>query len=168
MPLLYTATAIRTYSGLLVDVLNPETDNFQIEDIAHALSQLCRYGGHSPRFYSVAQHSYLCARMAPVKLQMQALMHDASEAYLCDVPSPIKPALKNYQVIEEHLMVVIAKRFGFQYPLDEQIHEIDKIILHQEWDELIMGKGTTRFNTWSPEFAKHMFLDMFYEIRINT
>lgn len=167
MPLLYTTTAIRTVSGLVVDVLNPEVEQIQIEDIAHSLSHLCRFGGHVPKFYSVAQHSYLCARMATVEHQLAALLHDASEAYLVDVPSPIKPVLKNYQVLEDHLMVVIARRFGFKYPLDESVHEIDKIMLNQEWEELIMQKGASRFNTWSPEFAKHMFLDMFYEIKIN-
>jgi len=167
MPLMYTTTHIRTQSGIMVDVLNTDPDDIQIEDIAHALSHLCRFGGHTPHFYSVAQHSYLCAMMAPARLQLTALLHDASEAYLVDVPSPIKPILNNYKTIEEHLELVIAKRFNLIYPFPETIRDIDQAMLSQEWNELIMQRNSVRFNCWTSEHAKHMFLDMFYELKIN-
>lgn len=158
---------IRTHSGVMFDVTNPQIDDIHIEDIAHALSHLCRFGGHTPKFYSVAQHSYLCARMAPVKDQLVTLLHDASEAYLMDLPSPIKSVLRDYAAIEDHLQQVICKKFDLPYPFPEIVHEIDHAMLAQEWNELIMVGNASKFNCWGSEHARHMFLDLFFEIRLN-
>jgi sialic acid synthase SpsE len=84
-------------------------EKITIEDIAHALSNQCRFSGHVERFYSVAQHSVLVASFSKNKLA--GLLHDASEAYLVDVPRPIKPEFPAYAEIEKNIMQVIAKKY---------------------------------------------------------
>lgn len=117
---LFTANCIRTFTGKYMNVFEPTEDMICIEDVAHALSNQCRFGGHLPKFYSVAQHSLMCCEMATPERKLEALLHDASEAYLLDVPKPIKQRLSNYKEIEDNLMRLIAKKFGFQYPLSEE------------------------------------------------
>lgn len=82
---------IETFTGKKVYPLEPCSSEYCIEDIAHALSLTCRYGGHSSDFYSVAQHCCIVSDLCPEGLKLVGLMHDAAEAYLGDVPSPIKP-----------------------------------------------------------------------------
>jgi len=161
MPLLYPITCIRTYTGKIFDVLNPDPDLICIEDIAHALSNLCRFGGHTRRFYSVAQHSFLCATHAPEPLKLTALLHDASEAYLVDVPSPIKQFLPVYQEMEDRLMQIIAKKFGFEYPLAKRVVEIDKMMLKREWKQLMTGRDKKNSDCWDPTMAGMMFSDYY-------
>lgn len=89
---------IETYTGRFVDTNDPDPNSIALEDIAHALAFTCRYGGHCTRFYSVAEHSVLCSRRmerqgASLALQMAALHHDDAEAYLGDIPRPLKPLL---------------------------------------------------------------------------
>jgi uncharacterized protein len=87
---------MQTYTGLAFWPLDPRPDEIRLVDIAHALSKLCRYGGQCLSFYSVAEHSLLVASKAPDHLKLVALMHDASEAYLLDIPRPIKRHLAGY------------------------------------------------------------------------
>ncbi len=79
---------IQTLSGKKFDYLNSTTDDVEIEDIATALSHICRFNGHLPEFYSVAQHSVLCSQIVPPEFAFEALMHDAAEAYCQDIPAP--------------------------------------------------------------------------------
>ena len=143
MPLIQPSTSIRTYMGELFDVLHPNPEQIHLEDIAHALSNLCRFGGHTDRFYSVAQHSVMMAtlEMVPDELRLTALLHDASEAYLVDVPSPIKQLLPKYQEIEEMIHLCVARRFGLTYPWSEIIHQADREMLDREMGRVfVMGK----------------------------
>ena len=82
---------IETYTGKKVYPLRPDEETLCVEDIAHALALTCRFGGHCSEFYSVAQHSCLVSDLCPDGLKLAGLMHDAAEAYLGDVVSPIKP-----------------------------------------------------------------------------
>lgn len=130
---LYKKDHIRTFSGIYMNVFEPTLDMINIIDIAHALSKQCRFGGNLPMFYSVAQHSISCCNMIQEdKHKLQALLHDASEAYLIDIPSPIKKRLKEYLIIEERLMLLIAQKFGFEYPLSPEVKKVDKIALEME------------------------------------
>src|SRR5690606_26745918 len=106
---LYEANCIRTFTGQYINVFDPKPDLIRIEDIAHALSQMPRFGGHLPVFYSVAQHSLACAHKVSSRNALAALLHDASEAYLMDIPKPIKNNLHNYKETEHALMEVIAQ-----------------------------------------------------------
>lgn len=106
-----------TFTGVHFYPLDPRPEEILPQDIAHALSQICRFTGHTKWFYSVGQHCVLCAEYAryighDAAVQLRALLHDASEAYICDVSRPVKPYLKGYGRIEEKLQGVIYERFG--------------------------------------------------------
>lgn len=133
-------TQIRTFSGMWIEVFDPKPEHILIEDIAHALSNQCRFGGHLPKFYSVAMHSILCAELVPREHKLGALLHDASEAYLLDVPKPIKNRLTNYVEIEDRLMQVIADKFGFEWPLAPEIKKADTEMLSMEWNGLVLER----------------------------
>lgn len=155
---LYTPRCIRTISGKLVNVFEPTVDMICIEDIAHALSHICRFGGHVEKFYSVAQHSVLTSQLVSKEHALAALLHDAAEAYMMDIPSPIKRELSSYNLIEDNLMRVIAEAFGFQYPLHEQIKEADRALLEDEWNNLVMKVEPVNFIVHQPIVAKATFL----------
>ncbi len=136
---------ITTVTGKHFYPLNPDQQNIDIEDIAHALSLICRANGHFRHFYSVAQHSLACAEEAAARGHSLAvvhgcLLHDASEAYLCDVTRPVKKHIPAYLQAEEKLQAVIWKRFiGRELTEAEQaqIFEIDDHILSMEFHLLM-------------------------------
>lgn len=142
---LYKKDHIRTFTGKYVNVFNPTPEMICIEDIAHSLSNQCRFAGHLKQFYSVADHSINCAMQVAEEHKLAALLHDASEAYLIDIPSPIKKRLTNYHEIEDNLMRLIANKFGFTYPFDPVIKEIDEYMLRTEWDCLMLGNEGPKF-----------------------
>ena len=101
-----------TVSGRRVFVLDPHPEDIFIDDIATALSHTCRFGGQVSEFYSVAQHSVIVSRHVPHSIALEALLHDAAEAYLGDVIRPLKRALPDYKTIEAIWEPVIRERFG--------------------------------------------------------
>ena len=162
---LHMPNCIRTFSGKYVNILNPDPDTICIEDIAHALSNICRFGGHTPQFYSVAQHSHHCHQLASGKHKRAALFHDASEAFLVDMPSPIKKHLPDYRKLEYQLMTVIAKKFGFQFPFDPEIKKVDTEMLQFEWDNLILRQKTiVKLECLPSAFAKKTFLNSYEQL----
>ena len=165
---LYTKDCIRTYTGIYMNVFEPTLRMICIEDIAHALSHQCRFGGHLPKFYSVAQHSWLCESLIEPEQKLSALLHDASEAYLLDIPRPIKQRLSNYKQIEDGLMRLIAEKFQFEYPLNKRVKEIDEQVLQIEWDNLMLqNKTIENFTSFSAELAKTRFLESFSRLTLN-
>ena len=153
-----------TSCGIKVDVFNPKPEMFHIEDIAHALSQTCRFGGHTKNFYSVAQHSIHCFNFVVNRENKLAmLLHDASEAYMADLIRPVKNNIPEYEKIEHNLMFCIAEKFGFQYPFDDEIREVDDFMLERELDHFIYRKTDNPiFSSLEPEQAKKIFLQNFY------
>lgn len=159
---LLTPDCIRTFTGVYVNVFEPTIDMIDIEDIAHALSNQPRFGGHLPEFYSVSQHSVACSWAADSEDKLVALLHDASEAYLIDIPSPIKAGLCNYKEIEHNLMLLIAEKFDFEYPLNPEIKKIDRHMLQAEWDNLMLGMEVpVDLTCKSPKEAKKEFLETY-------
>lgn len=128
---------ILTQCGLEFDLLNPDPDLIEIEDIAHALSHICRFTGHTKHFYSVAQHSYLCATLVPPEHQLETLLHDAAEAYIGDVSSPLKAQLPGYQMIEFKLDQAIRQRFGLPAKKTPWVKEADLQMLAAEKAQLM-------------------------------
>lgn len=122
-----------THTGRMFWPLDPDPADIDIVDIAHALSNLCRYGGHTERFYSVAEHCVLMANaLGEVGDRRWALLHDASEAYLVDVPRPIKGALGGYREAEAQLMRAVCTRFGLPFDMPARVREFDDRILADE------------------------------------
>ena len=107
----------QTYSGRQFWPCDPKPEEIYLVDIAHALSNQCRFAGHCQRFYSVAQHSVIVSEQVPFEHAVWGLLHDAAEAYLVDLPRPIKRHSvlgREYKLLEEQLQTCIAWRFGLQ------------------------------------------------------
>ena len=181
------------YSGIDVDIFDFNKNEIDIEDIAHSLSNLCRYGGHCIFHYSVAQHSYLCSlEEGTPREQFEFLMHDASEYLMNDLVRPIKhrPELEQYRIEEDKIQKIIFEKYGLNYPFTNRVHEVDNHILRKEIDAIIItgeeiekksSENEVSFREArkilreekiencfipkiSPEEAEKLFLDRFYEL----
>lgn len=130
---------ILTHSGTAFDPINPNPAAININDIAHALSNICRFNGHTRVFYSVAQHCVIVSNIVPAELALAGLLHDASEAFICDVASPVKPHLEGYACIEHRIMRAVAEAFDidpalFRHP---EIKRADLVALATEKRDLM-------------------------------
>lgn len=174
-----TGNWLQTFTGAAFWPLDPRPEEVSVEDIAHALGNLCRYGGHTSKFYSVAEHCVWVSLYVPREYAMEGLMHDATEAYLVDVPRPIKYNLANYREIEGNLERVIAEKFGLPAVMSPEVKRVDNDILHDEAIHLLKPHplpwgiggepiGLPYLGCWSPEVAKHMFLERFHELGGNN
>lgn len=158
---LYEKDCVRTNSGMYVNLVNPDPDTININDIAHALSCIPRFNGHTRFPYSVAQHSLMVCNMLPPEDMLTGLLHDASEAYICDIPSPLKKLMPSYYELEEKIMMLIADKFKFRYPLNRGVIQADRCALEKEWKIVFLGEMEAG---WSPQKVKHLFLSKFYEL----
>jgi uncharacterized protein len=156
--------SIRTFTGKYFNVFEPNVDLIDIEDIAHSLAMQCRFNGHTKRFYSVAQHSIWVAERVPYEDKMAALLHDGSEAYLCDIPSPIKKFFTQYHSIENGVMQAIAEKFKFTFPFTAVIKELDRAALIWEWNNKVLNNHYPEEN-WDYQTAKDKFLQFYESIR---
>lgn len=163
---------IRTASGCRFDYLDPRPEQIEIEDIAHALASIPRYVGHSPLPVSVAEHSVRVCRILPRKLQLVGLMHDATEAYVLDLPSPLKALLPDYQAIEKRVWAAIAARFSLPLEFPAEIKAADRVVLATEvccyfpqmQRDLPAAPPPLREDwsaPWDRALAKEQFLDAF-------
>lgn len=138
---------ITTASGRLVDPFDPDPCQFHITDIAHALARMPRFGGHLQRAWTVAQHSLAVCDLVPEEHKLGALLHDSSEAYLMDIPKPIKKRLPEYERVETVLMHALAKRFGFAFPLHKEVKEADQYMLFVERQQYLLSLPNS--STWA-------------------
>jgi uncharacterized protein len=178
-----TKAWIITYTGKKFYQLAPTPAMVDIKDIAHALSNLGRWTGHTRYHYSVAQHSYYASLIVPKKFAFDALMHDASEAYLGDMNRPLKyftPAGPAYLKIEAKVEEVIFNKFGVRFPLPEEVKDADTQMLYAEkaqlmnvthataYESMKWGRAETEANIqiqrWTPRRAEKMFLKRFKEL----
>ena len=127
---------IRTHTGRMFWPMDARPEEVSIEDIAHALSNCCRWAGHCESFYSVAQHSVFVSSLLPAVCSLEGLLHDATEAYLVDVPRPVKVLLGGYVEAESRLMSVIADAFGLIMPISKDVKAADNLALFCERKEL--------------------------------
>ena len=135
---------ITTYTGLKFDPMNPQLETLDIRDIAHALSLTCRGNGHVKQFFSVGQHCIMCAREAAARgysrrVILGCLLHDASEAYMSDVPRPFKEMLHEYVKLEDKLIDLIYQRFIGSALSEEEmklVSKVDDAVLYYDMLEL--------------------------------
>lgn len=163
-----------------MDLAEPSIDAIRFPDIAYALANLCRFAGHCSKFYSVAEHSvHVARRVAALSNKREdrarALMHDAAEAYLCDLPGPVKrlPALSGYRELEERITALIAERFCLSgnpelvRRADMELLATEKAQLHapepRDW-ELSEQPLPLELPCWSPAEARSQFIEMASEV----
>lgn len=173
---------IQTFSGGVFDLLNPKPEDFKIEDIAHALSLLCRFKGHCKVFYSVAQHSCLVSDWLRDNfgntLAYQGLMHEGAEPYISDLPGPLKRIWFVRLVlkpIEARIERIFAQEFGVQLPLHPAVKAADLAALATERRDLMRpckkawiplpAPFPDRIEAWDPERAETEFLERFIKLR---
>lgn len=123
---------MQTYTGRAFHPLEPNLDDIDIEDIAHALAMTCRYNGHCYRFYSVAEHCVILSHTVDPVNARWALMHDAAEAYIGDMVRPLKYDLPEFQAAEDRLDAAIAGKFDLGWPMPAQVKEHDTRIVIDE------------------------------------
>lgn len=138
---------IQTFTGRKFDVLNPRAEDVCWLDIAHSLAHQCRFNGHTKQFYSVAHHSVLASQHVPERFALYALLHDAAEAYIGDMPKPVKDLFPQFSVMEERILVAVYEAAGIPRPadfnerceIDQWVVGVDCRLLMTERDQL-MGK----------------------------
>lgn len=159
-----------TSSGRFYDPMFPASIDFNLKDIAHSLSLLCRFNGHVKQFYSVAEHcvlvkQYLSRTGAAKDVQRQGLLHDAAEAYYGDVPTPVKRFVPEHRVREKEALALLLKRYKLPSELDDQVHQADRVLLATE--AIAFMHPTVRFGEgsplvkpcgWKPQTAERIFL----------
>ena len=128
-----------TSTGDYFDFLNMSPNNVHIQDIAHALARQCRYAGHCLRFYSVAQHSVIASHIVPRKFALEALLHDAHEAYVGDMTMPLKQLLPDFMEIEHKVDAVIRQKFSLPNTISQLVKYADRIMLATEERDLLIG-----------------------------
>lgn len=167
---------ILLHSGAYFDLLDPWNSAFTIEDIAHGLSNTCRYAGQCNAFYSVAEHSWHTSYIVPGPWKLAALMHDAAEAFIGDVTRPLKSLLPGYKRIERNVEDAIAIRFGIAGMDAPEVKSADLAMLAAEQAEImpahadgwaVLGgviPAPVNLRMWRPEVAREAFLDRFLQL----
>ena len=168
--------AYETVSGCIIYPWHPNPVLINIRDIAHALSNICRFGGHCSSFYSVAQHSVLVSQVVSPENALMGLMHDATEAYLSDVVRPLKKGLPEYSKLEGQWEKAIFSAFGITGDHAE-IKEADNHILSLEIKAFVRSKGegwpdfsSKRMESptivpWTPDVAREKFMQRWLELQ---
>jgi hypothetical protein len=147
---------IITYSGKIIDICNPTIADLDILDIAYGLSNVPRFAGQVP-FISVAKHSLHVSDLSPPELKLAALLHDASEAYIGDMISPIKNQMKEYLKLEEQIMAMVSAKWNID-PNHDTIKYYDKMVLNIEKQLLFFQKD---FRREDQKETYEKFLDTF-------
>lgn len=166
---------IETSTGEKFWFTSEDTNGIDIRDIAHCLSNACRFTGHCRFFYSVAEHSLNVAALLPEHKKLWGLLHDASEAYLADIASPVKQLLPDYKKLEARLMTRIATKFNLpdKFWEDEEVKFADWSQLKAEATTLLPSGGKDWYFPphlkdgipplgYNHTAAKYLFLETFW------
>lgn len=170
--------SIQLVSGEYFYLLDPRPEDIDIETIAHALANLCRYTGHCREFYSVAQHCVLVSYLVSPENALWGLLHDATEAYFGDISRPLKDAVHDVapgalRMIEDDIMKAICGRFGLAWPEPVEVKWGDNVALSTERRDLMpAGEGWPnlpepfphKIEPLSPTEARSVFMTRFTEL----
>jgi hypothetical protein len=173
-----TRPDILTKSGQYFDFIHPERYRIEITDIAHALSNVCRFAGQCRTFYSVAQHSVYVSRIVPEEDAFAGLMHDCAEAFIGDVARPLKLMLPEYKVIEKRVERALFAGLGLPEKLPASVKLADRQMLlseqaallppHDDQWSILEGidpaPGIIVTPLW-PDEAYAAFMERYYELR---
>lgn len=170
------AAWIQTHSGRRFCPTNPNPNAIVIQDVAHSLAMQCRFSGHCRKFYSVAQHSVLVSYICDSQDALWGLLHDASEAYLVDVPRPLKRSgkLQGYIEFEAKMQEAVCRRFGLPMKEPPSVKKADQALLateardlmsplHPDWDWPVEPLPFL-IESWDHQKAKDMFMKRFFEL----
>lgn len=167
-------------SGTQFNYNRPEESDVTIDDIAGALSNVCRFSGHLPTFYSVAQHLVNTSRIVDPQWAFDALMHDTAEAFTNDLPTPLKWALPIFKELEVKIESAMGQKFGFNYPYPDEVKVADTQMLMLEKTYVKLDNNVWTYYTdvefehlkdkvdlkgWQPCRAKREFLERYEELR---
>ena len=174
---------IQTHTHRAFSLTTPDAADVTIEDIAHSLSQICRFNGHTRVPYSVAEHSVRCSQLVDQDFALDALLHDAGEAYFGDVSTPLKRELgAAWADVEERIGSLIADKFGVLWPPPRAVVNADLALLEIECRDLLgaaiddwskMGAMAVFkidvdelviIEPWTPDFARHRFLERYHTL----
>ena len=156
---------INTASGRKLNLLDPRPEQISIHDISRGLAYNSHFGGQTPRFFSIAQHCILVCELMPTSLKnnpelmMLALLHDASEAYLGYMVKPLKVRLSKFQLIENHMMGVILRKYRLNQELLPKVKEYD--LKAQEFEYNAFYKNQ-HIEYYPPEKARAEFMRHYY------
>lgn len=173
-----SAPTIKLASGRYFDLVNPDVAAVRITELAHALSHICRFTGHTAWHYSVAQHSVHVSHLVPPADALAGLLHDLAEAVLGDVSKPLKRLLPDYRALELRIEAQLLPRFGAPWPLPASVHQADAVMLVSEKRDLLpahpdgavctdwpdLRPVVWRVEPWQPHHARRAFLDRFAEL----
>lgn len=129
---------IHTFSGIAFDLRNPKPEMIRLADIVHSLALINRFNGAALFPYSVAQHSLYVARLLPSSLKLDGLLHDAAEAYVGDMVSPLKKIMSEYKKVEAEISRVVADVFGLACPEPEEVKMADLAVLSAEREQVLL------------------------------
>lgn len=174
-----TTSFMQTVGGKQFYYRDPRPEDISIEDIAHSLSHICRFNGHTKLFYSVAEHSInVCNEVKDPEFKLCALLHDAHEAYVGDLISPMKGQieLRKFKQLEERVWLAVALKFGLADKLPPEVVRADLQILADEgmafWDLATVSKWWLKYEPrpmkpkyLAPFAARNAFLSEFQKWR---
>jgi 5'-deoxynucleotidase YfbR-like HD superfamily hydrolase len=172
---------INTHTGISFHPFKPNPSEIDLLDIAHALSNICRWNGHCNYHYSVAQHSIMVclelkARGYSTRVQMIGLLHDASEAYICDIPKPLKPFMEGYEKIEEALQNTIYMKLAGYTPSSREWKVVSGVDEDSLWAEALelkdnkdfvprIPKMHTEVCKRDPKAVRNDFIELYEQLR---
>jgi hypothetical protein len=171
---------VPTHTGGKFYPLDPRPEEIDIQDIAHSLARTCRFNGHGQSFYSVAQHSCIVSQEVSATNKLWGLLHDAAEAYIGDMVSPVKnlPEFAFYREMENSIMSAVAVAFGLQPDaMPEEVACADLVALRTEardlglfspeWSIGDVEPFGFSIKPLNPCRAEILFLNHFHHIRKN-
>lgn len=132
---------VLTHSGNVFHYITPMHSLLEVEDVAHALANQCRFGGHTKAFYSYAQHAVMVSRLVPAEDALHALFADAAKALIGNVQTACKPLLPDYQRLEERILRAVYAHLHLEWPTPPSVHVAALVMRATERRDLLPPNG---------------------------